>query len=108
MPSNDYGNSQLNEDLRSVSVTTIINSLRTGFKLSLQTRPVMINKTPVTMVPTRTGFGGYRYWFVCPTCGGRAGKVYVYGVSVSCRKCLSLTYRSSRFKGMVEGKNYSG
>jgi len=50
---------------------------------------------PVTTTIPR--FGGLRYWFLCPRCGRRAGKLYdVSGPSSGwgCRRCHRLTYQS--------------
>ena len=42
-------------------------------------------------------FGGFRYWFLCPRCSRRCGKVYMPngGLRFFCRCCLNLTYQSS-------------
>ncbi|MEW6380820.1 MAG: hypothetical protein AB1611_14600 [bacterium] len=41
-------------------------------------------------------FGGVRYWFVCPSCRRRAGKLYLAPGTrhFRCRNCANLTYRS--------------
>jgi len=56
----------------------------------------------VNVTRTRCNFGGWRYWFVCPTsrpgstCNRRVGKLYLPpgGVYFGCRHCYNLTYRS--------------
>ncbi len=42
--------------------------------------------------------GGMRYWFVCPSCHNRAGKLYMPpgGIYFRCRKCYNLTYQSCK------------
>ncbi len=42
--------------------------------------------------------GGKRYWFVCPSCHNRAGKLYIPpgGIYFRCRKCYNLTYQSCK------------
>ncbi|AHW87586.1 hypothetical protein [Klebsiella michiganensis] len=42
---------------------------------------------------TRAGFG-YRRWYICPHCGGRAAKLFIGRKDVGCRKCWSLHYAS--------------
>lgn len=44
---------------------------------------------------SRCHFGGIRYWFVCPTCGKRIGKLYVTlsANEFKCRRCHNLTYQ---------------
>lgn len=51
------------------------------------------------LVATRPGFGGARWWFICPRCGRRVGIVYFcrwHGVSGdwACRRCHGLAYDS--------------
>lgn len=42
--------------------------------------------------------GGMCYWFVCPSCHKRAGKLYMppRGIYFRCRKCYNLTYQSCK------------
>jgi hypothetical protein len=40
-------------------------------------------------------FGGSRKWFVCPTCEGRVGVVYLEDGKFACRKCCDLAYHSN-------------
>ncbi len=50
----------------------------------------------IKLAKTRCNFGGVRYWFLCPRCGYRAGKLYrrPLGEMYFCRKCNDLTYES--------------
>jgi hypothetical protein len=43
-------------------------------------------------------FGGQRYWFLCPHCGKRVGKLYRPRLTdkFECRHCHRLTYASSQ------------
>jgi len=59
----------------------------------------------IRLTETPCHYGGSRFWFVCPSCGRRAGKVYlptnVYynGERVTrwlCRRCYGLTYEQRR------------
>jgi hypothetical protein len=50
----------------------------------------------VFLTTTPCYFGGKRYWFQCPTCGGRAGTLYKLGNYFTCRNCAHLTYESKR------------
>ncbi len=60
----------------------------TGQKESIQDR-IDIDSTPCN-------FGGVRYWFVCPSCGRRAGKIHLAPGRrhFLCRNCSDPTYRS--------------
>lgn len=53
--------------------------------------------TSVEVVDAPCNFGGHRQWFVCPRCGQRRGAMFV-GVTVACRVCHGLVYRSTREK----------
>jgi predicted RNA-binding Zn-ribbon protein involved in translation (DUF1610 family) len=58
----------------------------------------------IELTPSRTAFGGIRYWFKCPNCGDRVGMLFVQPITrvIGCRKCLGLEYRSRKYKGMIE------
>ena len=45
---------------------------------------IRLDKTPCH-------YGNYRYWFICPHCGKRAGVLYCAGAFV-CRHCLNANY----------------
>ena len=50
----------------------------------------------VPLVTTETFFGGDRYWFSCPNCRRRVGRLHLpHGKSwFFCRRCWDLTYES--------------
>src|SRR5262249_61760480 len=50
----------------------------------------------IDLATTRPRFGGLRWWFLCPGCDGRVGKLYLPPGErlFSCRKCHDLTYTS--------------
>lgn len=43
---------------------------------------------------TDCNYGGVRYWFKCPACDKRKGKIYRIGEHWQCRTCADLTYDS--------------
>ena len=47
------------------------------------------------LTSTTPRFGGLRYWFLCPRCGRRVGKLY-HVERWACRRCLNLAYQSQR------------
>lgn len=47
-----------------------------------------------TLTATATQFNGRRWWFVCPHCHRRQGKIYWSDADVACRKCFGLHYAS--------------
>jgi hypothetical protein len=50
----------------------------------------------VSLVTTPCNLGGVRYWFACPSCGGRVAVLYLAPGEVyfRCRHCNNLSYRS--------------
>lgn len=50
----------------------------------------------IHLVTTKLCAGGKRYWFLCPNCNRRVGRLHLpYGMSYFfCRRCYDLTYRS--------------
>lgn len=53
----------------------------------------------IEMVTTRPHFGGVRYWFLCPHCERRFGKLYAPASGIlMCRVCLSMAYLSQYVK----------
>jgi len=58
------------------------------------------NSTPydleVSLMTTPCYFGGVRYWFACPACGGRVGGLYLAPGErhFMCRHCNNLSYNS--------------
>lgn len=102
MRSNDYGSFGLGPTMSSVNINDLVRSLRLQFEQSLHNEPVYIGDLAVRLGKTSTGQGGYRYWFICPNCGTRVGKLHVTTQTAACRHCMSVKYPSSRYKGMVE------
>jgi len=39
-------------------------------------------------------YGGYRRWFGCPVCDGRAAIIFLGRETIGCRRCLQLRYPS--------------
>ena len=52
---------------------------------------------------TRPNFGGVRWWFTCPYCSRRVGKLYQPSRAIyfSCRKCHDLRYQSQRVAPVI-------
>ncbi len=92
------------EDCQRLELKVYLREAKVKLKEALLTAEMTAQGIPVGLAASRTGFGGIRYWFVCPICGKRAGVLFVHPAShtVGCRKCLGLEYRKRRFKGMVE------
>jgi len=104
IPPNDYGNTFTVENCQQFDVNELVRSyIRQSKKLLIESA-IQAAGYQVDLSETKTNFGGTRLWFVCPQCLGRKGVLLVHPVSnlLGCRQCLGVSYRSSRFKGMVE------
>jgi len=53
-------------------------------------------KEPIILQKTKPHFGGYRWWFTCPICKRRMGKLYLTskGNYFACRRCCDLRYKN--------------
>jgi hypothetical protein len=80
------------------------------YALSGQVSEPKVFVTRVSLVTSKQHFGGLRYWLICPTCEGRAHKLYLTTENTffRCRRCSGLTYKScqeshrfDRFDGMI-------
>lgn len=87
-------------DLPVVLVQDACRALRqSGFKDRGQVQVSLIegaatHRYAIDLAWTRLPSGGSRPWFRCPTCGRRAGRLYVADVSraPSCRLCAQVKY----------------
>jgi hypothetical protein len=50
----------------------------------------------IPLVTTHPHYGGVRYWFSCPSCWRRVGKLYLARKRFECRGCARLAYESTR------------
>ena len=52
----------------------------------------------VFLISTHPNYGGFRFWFICPSCEKRVWKLYLALRSkyFLCRQCQNLTYASCR------------
>ena len=48
----------------------------------------------VPILTTGCTYGGVRYWFGCPRCGGRVAILYLRTLGFGCRKCCRIAYAS--------------
>jgi hypothetical protein len=72
-------------------------------------------EVPVNLSPYPPGFGGLRYFFLCPLCGKRMRTLHFKNAEIACRICHDLTYQScneshyfdSLYKRMAAGERFS-
>lgn len=103
MSPNDFGKITV-EKCRKVAVSDYLKKFREQFKENILTSVMEAAGMEISLASTRTGFGGIRYWFVCPQCERKIGVILVHTITqvVGCRHCLGVEYTKKRFKGMIE------
>ena len=47
----------------------------------------------IDLLTTQCNYGGYRYWWACPSCSKRIGVLYCAGLYV-CRHCIGANYQT--------------
>ena len=91
-------------DKSSIGYSFIWDDGQPAFNLHYRWNVTDIVAIPIRLQSTNTQFGGQRRWFTCPlvmggvACNRRVGKLYLPPGAryFGCRKCHSLTYRSSQ------------
>lgn len=99
---NDSGT--LVESCQSIDVNAFISDVSQRLKEELIKASLSVEGQHIKLTSSQLAHGGLRYWFQCPGCLSRSGKLYRHPVTsrVACRKCNGLEYKSRRYKGMVE------
>lgn len=77
-----------------VDMKEVLGEVKNKLKLALLNQELEINGVPTAVSTSSTGNGGLRYWFTCPECGQRCGKLFRVSQRLACRKCLELKYQS--------------
>lgn len=106
MSPNDFGKNILAEQCQRININEFLRESKTKLKKSLLASNIETQGLSLTLTDSKTGFGGVRYWFSCPSCNRRVGVVYRHLLTgqLGCRLCLGLDYRKHRYKGMIEEK----
>lgn len=104
MNPNDSGKTFLVEECQRITMHEYLARAKNNLKEILLASETSILDIPIGFTTSRTGFGGTRHWFVCPTCSRRVGVLFAHPTThqIGCRTCLGLEYRSRRYKGMTE------
>lgn len=104
MKLNNFGKRTLTYQCQSIKIVDFIRKVNRELKEALLVSSVELNGHDISLITSKTGFGGTRFWFSCPICNMRAGVLYRHPVSeiLACRKCLSLDYKSHRYSKMLE------
>ena len=91
------------EQSQKIKISDLLIKYRLKIKESMLKNSVEISGKMVELLTSKTGNGGIRYWFRCPTCSRRAGILFsALNRTLGCRLCLKLSYRKQRYKGMIE------
>ena len=89
------------ENCRVISTTCLREEVLTGSSEVIFYLPEEVR---VRLTATDCHFGGVRWWFSCPECHLRVGKLYrpPRQQKYACRHCHNLSYRSRQVSGCVK------
>jgi hypothetical protein len=106
MPPNDLGKIFLTDECCKIEINSFIKAINKRFKGELLKSELEANGIKINLTKTCTGYGGERFWLLCPMCNKRRGVLYRHPVNqhIACRTCLGLKYRSNTKKGMIENQ----
>lgn len=101
----DLGKKLTVEDCSRINISDFLKSYRERIKALILLAHLESVGLQIDLVASKTGYGGARYWFLCPGCKQRIGVLLKHPLSdkVGCRKCIGVEYRKIRYKGMLEG-----
>ena len=93
------------ETTEQININDLIKQFYAQAKESFIKSQINIDGLELKLVTSRTRYG-LRYWFTCPECNKRVGKLYKHPLTgiIACRTCNNLVYKSQKFKGMIEQK----
>lgn len=74
-------------------ITNISNQETRGAKRLTAT---LADGNQIEVTSTPCNYGGVRYWWKCPGCGGRIACLYQYKGAYRCRHCLNAVHASTQ------------
>ena len=95
--------SDLVEHCQKININDLLKGIKAEWiKTQLQNK-IEASGQQLQITATPCHFGGYRYWFVCPSCNRRSGTLYQKAADgpLLCRNCQDLTYLKSRYNKMI-------
>lgn len=100
----DLGKFQIVENYQKISIDQLVRQVHKTLKIRLLESQINALGISLKLMTTHTRFQGERVWFACPLCNRRVGTLFYDSMknNIGCRKCLHLSYRKQRFKGMIE------
>lgn len=104
MKPNDFGKKYLTEQCQKIRLSDFIGKVKMDLREAILQSVIEADGYKILLNRSKTGFGGVRFWFSCPSCNSRAGVLYRHPVSqiLGCRKCLKLDYKKHRYSKMIE------
>jgi len=104
MRTNDFGKKYLTEQCQKIRLSDFIEKTRKQIKEAMLQSFIEAEGCNIPLITSKTGFGGSRYWFSCPTCHKRVGVLFKHPANqiLGCRQCLRLDYRKHRYGKMIE------
>lgn len=99
---NDLG--LLVEQCQQINIDDFVFKAKQKMKEEFIKCALEIDDYDVELTTSKLSHGGLRYWFKCPLCSQRVGKLYKhpFNQKLACRKCNNLEYKCRRYKGMIE------
>ena len=71
-------------------------AIEARFEWGGNTRPIVLRIEPVPQP-----LGGNRWWFICPACARRTGRIYPIRAGLACRRCAELAYPACNLSRMA-------
>lgn len=93
------------ETAKQININDLVKQFYLQAKESFIKSQINVEGLEVKLTTSKTRYG-LRFWFTCPSCNKRIGKLYKHPLTgvVACRTCNNLVYKSQKFKGMLEQK----
>lgn len=102
----DLGNFQVVEYYQRIKVDELVREAQKTLKKRLVEAQIDALGADISLTTTKTRYNGERFWFKCPLCNKPKGILFLdkYRNLTGCRKCLRLSYKEQRYKGMIESQ----
>lgn len=94
------------EQCQKINIDDFVTKSKERLKKEFIKTSLDIDGYDVRLTVSQLSHGGFRYWFKCPQCDKRVGRLYKHPINqlIACRHCNNLEYRCRRYKGMLETK----
>jgi len=101
---NNSGKKYLVENCQSIDISDYLRGIKKQLKGLIINSKIEADGFKIGLITSTTNYNGVRFWFKCPLCCKRAGKLYKHPKTsvLGCRRCLNLEYRCRIYKGMIE------